>query len=146
MIKAICFDLDGVYFLNGKSNFIKALVDLGVPEDEAARRVIEDVREAVRGGASLSTALDRQHGTFSRLFVNMVRAGESGGILDEILKRLAVQQEKNDSIKKKVKSAMTYPMVLVIITVGAFFGLMFFVILHTRLCRENPKGKFPYLP
>ena len=58
----------------------------------------------------------------------MVRAGESGGILDDILKRLAVQQEKNDSIKKKVKSAMTYPMVLIVITFGAFFGLMFFVI------------------
>jgi type IV pilus assembly protein PilC len=58
----------------------------------------------------------------------MVKAGEAGGILDDILKRLAIQQEKNDSIRKKVKSAMTYPMVLIVITIGAFFGLMFFVI------------------
>ena len=58
----------------------------------------------------------------------MVRAGEAAGILDEILKRLALQQEKNATIRKKVKSAMTYPMVLIVITVIAFFGLMLFVI------------------
>ncbi len=58
----------------------------------------------------------------------MVRAGEAAGILDDILKRLALQQEKSSSMKKKIKSAMTYPMVLVGITVLAFFGLMIFVI------------------
>jgi type IV pilus assembly protein PilC len=58
----------------------------------------------------------------------MVRAGESAGILDDILKRLASQQEKNATIRKKIKSAMAYPMVLVVITVIAFFGLMLFVI------------------
>jgi type IV pilus assembly protein PilC len=57
-----------------------------------------------------------------------VRAGESAGILDEILKRLAAQQEKNATIRKKVKSAMAYPSVLIVITVLAFFGLMLFVI------------------
>ena len=48
---------------------------LELPEDESARRTIADIRDAVRGGAALSTALERQHGTFSRLYVNMVRAG-----------------------------------------------------------------------
>ena len=58
----------------------------------------------------------------------MVRAGEAAGILDEVLNRLAVQQEKSTTIRKKIKSAMTYPVVLVVISVLAFFGLMIFVI------------------
>jgi type IV pilus assembly protein PilC len=58
----------------------------------------------------------------------MVRAGEAAGILDDILKRLAMQQEKNATMRKKIKSAMTYPMVLIGITIIAFFGLMIFVI------------------
>lgn len=58
----------------------------------------------------------------------MVRAGEAAGILDDILKRLASQQEKSTTIRKKIKSAMAYPSVLVVITVLAFFGLMLFVI------------------
>ena len=54
---------------------------LDLPEDEAARRAIGDIRDAVRGGSALSTALDRQHGAFGKLYVNMVRAGEAGGSL-----------------------------------------------------------------
>src|SRR3546814_10615691 len=54
---------------------------LELPEDEVARRTVTDIRDAVRGGASLSTALERQHGAFSRLYINMVRAGEAGGSL-----------------------------------------------------------------
>jgi general secretion pathway protein F len=62
---------------------------LELPEDETARRAIADVRDAVRGGSSLSAALERQHGTFSRLYINMVRAGEAGGSLQETLARLS---------------------------------------------------------
>src|SRR3546814_1472338 len=62
---------------------------LELPEDEVARRTVTDIRDAVRGGASLSTALERQHGAFSRLYINMVRAGEAGGSLQETLQRLA---------------------------------------------------------
>jgi type IV pilus assembly protein PilC len=78
----------------------------------------------------------------------MVRAGESAGILDDILKRLATQQEKNASIRKKIKSAMTYPMVLVFITVGAFFGLMLFVIPQIgKILKDlgGPDAKLPEL-
>ena len=52
---------------------------LELPEDEAAKRTVADLRDAVRGGSALSTALERQHGTFGKLYVNMVRAGEAGG-------------------------------------------------------------------
>lgn len=119
---------------------LSAMVGAGVPllrsltslekhtESTALKAVLADVVKDVEGGASLGDALAKHPNVFSDVYVNMVRAGEAAGILDEILRRLAMQQEKNATIRKKVKSAMTYPMVLVFITVVAFFGLMIFVI------------------
>lgn len=97
-------------------------------DNKTFKEVLDHVSKDVQSGTSLGEAFSKHPEAFSDIFVNMVRAGEAGGILDDILKRLAVQQEKNDSIKKKVKSAMTYPTILIIITIGAFFGLMLFVI------------------
>lgn len=97
-------------------------------ESEVLRKMLTDIIKDVEGGDTLGDALAKYPNTFSDVYVNMVRAGEAAGILDDILKRLAYQQEKNATIRKKIKSAMTYPMVLVGITVLAFFGLMLFVI------------------
>lgn len=97
-------------------------------ENHKFKEVLDLVNKDVQSGMSLGEAFGKHPKVFSDVFVNMVRAGEAGGILDDILKRLALQQEKNDSIRKKVKGAMTYPMVLITITVLAFFGLMFFVV------------------
>lgn len=119
---------------------LSAMVSAGVPllrslnsleqhsESPALKNILVNVIRDVEGGSTLGDALDKYPNTFSDVYVNMVRAGEAAGILDEILKRLALQQEKNATIRKKVKSAMTYPMVLMGITVIAFFGLMLFVI------------------
>jgi type IV pilus assembly protein PilC len=95
---------------------------------------------------SLGDSFAKHPDAFSDVFVNMVKAGESGGILDDILKRLALQQEKNDSIKKKVKGAMTYPMILITITIGAFFGLMFFVIPQIGKILHDLAGPDAQLP
>lgn len=119
---------------------LSAMVGAGVPllralnslqthtESQALKKVLATLIADVQAGAPLGDSLAKYPNTFSDVYVNMVRAGEAAGILDEILKRLAMQQEKNASIRKKVKSAMTYPMVLVVITIIAFFGLMLFVI------------------
>lgn len=108
---------------------LRALTTLSEQSDSPKlRSVLGTVTKDVQAGGTLGDAFGKHPKIFSDVYVNMVRAGEAGGILDDILKRLAIQQEKNDSIRKKVKSAMTYPMILVVITVGAFFGLMFFVI------------------
>ncbi|MBI3889585.1 type II secretion system F family protein [Candidatus Saccharibacteria bacterium] len=119
---------------------LSAMVGAGVPllrslssleqhsESPALKAVLVAVIKDVEGGAPLGDSLAKHPNVFSDVYVNMVRAGETAGILDEILKRLALQQEKNATIRKKVKGAMTYPMVLVVITVLAFFGLMLFVI------------------
>lgn len=82
----------------------------------------------VESGISLADALGKHPGIFSPVYVSMVRAGETGGILDDILKKLAEQQEKDATIRAKVKSATTYPMVLMVITIIAFFVLTIVVI------------------
>ncbi len=90
--------------------------------------VIASVAKDIEGGAALADALAKYPDAFSEVYVNMVRAGESGGILDEILKRLATQVEKDATIRKKIKSASAYPMAILGITVVAFFGIMILVI------------------
>lgn len=119
---------------------LSAMVGAGVPllralgslehhsDDPTLKKVVAELFKDVQSGMALADTLDKHPKVFSDVYVNMVRAGEAAGILDDILKRLALQQEKAAAIRKKVKSAMTYPMVLVGITVVAFFGLMIFVI------------------
>lgn len=119
---------------------LSAMVGAGVPilralssqhdhtDSKALQTVLAKIIKDVEGGAQLADALAKYPNTFNDVYVNMVRAGEAAGILDEILKRLALQQEKNASMRKRIKSAMMYPMVLMGITVLAFFGLMIFVI------------------
>lgn len=142
------FDLDNLFGSNKVkiddlvmfTRQLSAMVGAGVPllralsslqqhtESPGLKKTLTTVITDVEGGAPLADALDKYPNTFSDVYVNMVRAGEAAGILDEILKRLAMQQEKNSTIRKKVKSAMIYPTVLIVITVIAFFGLMLFVI------------------
>lgn len=119
---------------------LSAMVSAGVPilrslnsmakyaESPTFKRAIEKVSRDIEGGESFGDALAHHPAIFNDVYVNMVRAGEAAGILDDILKRLALQQEKNATIRKKIKSAMTYPVVLIVITIGAFFGLMLFVL------------------
>lgn len=97
-------------------------------ENPSFKEVLAKVSHDVEGGTELADALGKHPEVFNDVYVNMVRAGEAAGILDDILKRLALQQEKAESIRKKVKSASTYPIILLGITILAFFGLMFFVI------------------
>ena len=96
--------------------------------DKVLKKALDGVDQDVRGGLALADALQKHPRVFSDVYVNMVRAGEAAGILDDILSRLATQQEKTATIRKKVKGAMTYPTILMVITVIAFFGLMLFVI------------------
>ena len=86
---------------------------LELPEGGAAKKVIERIRDAVRGGAPLSVALEQQHGLFPRLYVNLVRAGESGGGLDDALRRLADYLERSRELRSRVINALIYPVIMV---------------------------------
>lgn len=109
---------------------LRALSSLSdhVAESPALKKILVGVIHDVEGGVTLGDALAKYPNTFNDVYVNMIRAGEAAGILDDILKRLALQQEKSSTMRKKIKSAMAYPTVLMGITVLAFFGLMFFVV------------------
>lgn len=107
----------------------KALVTLGEQaENKYFKVVVADIGKNIESGMPLGEAFAKHPDVFSEVYVSMVRAGEAGGILDDILKRLALQTEKDATIRKKVKGAMTYPTVILTITILAFFGLMIFVI------------------
>ncbi len=92
------------------------------------REVLGGVTKDVESGIPLGDAFAKYPAVFSEVYVNMVRAGEEGGILDDILKRLATQVELDASIRKKIKSAMMYPIVILTITIVAFFGIMLFIV------------------
>lgn len=115
-------------------------------ESKALQQVLTIVSKDVQGGMALGDAFAKHPQTFSEVYVNMVRAGEAAGILDDILKRLALQQEKNNSMRKKIKGAMTYPTVLLCITILAFFGLMIFVIPQIGNVIKNLGGPNAELP
>lgn len=137
---------------------LSSMVGAGVPllrslhsleqhsESPALKTILGTVIEDIEGGSTFGDALAKHPNTFSDVYVNMVRAGETAGILDDILKRLALQQEKNSTIRKKVKSAMTYPIVLLVITVLAFFGLMLFVIPQIGTILKDLGGPDAELP
>lgn len=110
------------------------------------KTVIAGITKDVEGGMSIGESMSKYPNVFSEVYVNMVKAGEAGGILDEILKRLAAQVEQEASMRKKIKSAMTYPVVIGIIAVGAFFGLMIFVMPKMgKIIKElgGPNAKLP---
>ena len=86
---------------------------LEVPEAEEARKVVGRIREIVRGGAPLSVALEQQHGLFPRLYVNLVRAGESGGGLDDALRRIADYLERSRELRSRVINALIYPVIMI---------------------------------
>src|SRR5680860_703648 len=109
---------------------LRALTALSdhVAESPVLKKILTGVIHDVEAGSTLGDALGKFPNTFNDVYVNMVRAGEAAGILEDILKRLALQQEKSMTMRKKIRSSMSYPVVLIVITVLAFFGLMIFVI------------------
>jgi type IV pilus assembly protein PilC len=97
-------------------------------DNKALAEVTKQVVYDVESGNTLADALSKHKNAFSDLFVNMVMAGEAGGILDTILLRLAVFLEKNDAIVRKVKGAMIYPAVIFSVAIIAVIILLVFVI------------------
>jgi len=92
------------------------------------KNVLQNVTEEVEGGSSLSEAMAKQPKAFDHLFVKMVNAGEIGGVLDIILQRLSDFMEKSEKLKRKIKGAMVYPIVVVLIATVILTGIMVFII------------------
>lgn len=97
-------------------------------EDKKLQQTLIHVRRDVEGGSTLSNALGKFPTVFSTLYISMVKAGEMGGVLDEVLERLANFMEKDFNLKKKVKSALTYPLVILIMAMGIVFFLVTYIL------------------
>jgi type IV pilus assembly protein PilC len=109
----------------------------------AFRAVIEDIAETIRSGGNFSDGLSAHEKNFDRLYVNMVKAGEAGGVLDTVLERLAVFMEKAQRIAGKVKAAMIYPVIIISVAVAIVSILMVVVVpkfeeIFTGLLKGQP--------
>lgn len=89
---------------------------------------IEDVLHDVEGGLALSNAMAKHPKVFNTLYVSMVKAGETGGILDEVLTNIAENLEKNEEIKGKIKSAMTYPALMFVMSIVLVIVMLVFIV------------------
>jgi type IV pilus assembly protein PilC len=137
---------------------LSTMVSAGVPiarslatlQEQSSSKYFRDVVAAlskdIESGVPLGDAFAKYPNVFSEVYINMVRAGEAGGILDEILKRLASQVEQDASMRKKIKGAMTYPIVILSITVIAFFGIMIFIIPKISKILQDLGGPDAQLP
>lgn len=114
------------------SSGLSLLRALYVLEDQTEapklKRAITEVRQDVEAGLALSQAMGKHPRVFSELFVAMVRAGETGGNLEEVLERVAVQLEKDDNLRRTVRSAMVYPTLIGVFAVGTLLGMVLFII------------------
>src|ERR1022692_4437740 len=92
------------------------------------KNALIDVVDDVEGGSTLSEAFGKHPRCFDRLYVNMVKAGEAGGALETILKRLAEFKEKSQSLKRRITGAMIYPVVVLLVAVSILSFIMIFII------------------
>jgi len=116
------------------------MIDAGLPiiqcmdilhaqqENATFKKMLKNIKEQVESGATLADSLKKYPQQFDDLFVNMVSAGEAGGILDTILRRLSAYMEKAAKLKSQVKGAMTYPIVTMVIAVAVIAVILVFVI------------------
>jgi len=115
--------------VNAGMPIMRSLETLGRQEKNLPfKEVIETLVENIRSGGNFSDGLLQHPKVFDRLYVNMIKAGEAGGVLGTVLDRLAKFMEKSEKIKGKVKSAMTYPVIIVVVAVGIVSALMVFVV------------------
>jgi len=109
------------------------------------RQIFEDVKNQIEQGSTFSKALEKHKNVFGTLYINMVAAGEAGGLLDTILDRLSIYMEKSMSLKRKVKSAMMYPSIVLIVAVLVVWGLLVFIIPKFEAMYEGFGGTLPAL-
>ncbi len=133
------------------------LVDSGLPlvraltvlskqgQNERLREVISSLGDDVQGGSSLAEALGKHPKLFSRLFINMVRAGETSGALEEVLERLASFAEKDEELRGRVRTALAYPGLMALVGLGTVFFLLTAVIPRFVILFEDMEKTLPLL-
>ena len=106
---------------------LSVLIQLTEDNDKLSKLVVQ-VLEKVKGGASLADSLESQTGVFSRFYLNMIRAGEMGGNLGDVLTRLAEYLERSQELKETVTTALIYPAILLVMSLASLFVMLTFVV------------------
>ncbi len=115
--------------INAGLSMVKTLTILEhQTENSRLRQVVNDVRRDVEQGTTLSDAFNKHPETFNPLVVNMTKAGEVGGVLDDVLRRIATYFEKDLALRQKVRAAITYPLAIFVFAVAVIFFLVFFIL------------------
>jgi type IV pilus assembly protein PilC len=137
---------------------LATLIDAGLPllrgltvlakqeKDLVLRNTINALADSVQGGSTFSESMAQHPRVFNKLYINMVKAGELGGVLELVLNRLAEFQEKAQKIKNKVVSAMAYPVVVLLIAVGIMFFLLTFIVPKFEQIFKDMLGNKPLPP
>ncbi|MFC2048773.1 type II secretion system F family protein [Elusimicrobiota bacterium] len=137
------------------SRQMATLVGAGVPivqglsilteqiENPVFKEIVTELREDIEGGAGIAESMEKHPGAFNELFVNMIRAGELGGILDIILERVADYLESSNNLKGKVKGALMYPAVVSSVAMGVTAFLMIVIIPTFAATFESFGGELP---
>lgn len=136
---------------------LATLLDAGLPldraltvqadlaENERIKKMMVGIRDEVRGGSPLSDSLEAQHGTFSRLYTNMVRAGEMGGSLDRTLEQLAEYMQRSKDLKDGIISALIYPIILLVLAITSLMILLTYVVPQFAPIFEELGGEMPFM-
>ena len=140
----VVFSRQFLTLINAGMPIVRALYVLSEQtENKKLKEVIAAVRKDVEAGLALSEALDKRPEVFSRLYVEMVRVGEVGGMLEGVLLRITDQVEKEADLRRKVKSAMIYPIIVLISAIlAASFKLIFIVPIFANMF-EDLGGTLP---
>jgi type IV pilus assembly protein PilC len=130
--------------VNSGLPILRALAILGDQTDsKELAKVLIAVRTDVEQGSALSNAMAKHPKAFNNLFVSMIKAGETGGVLDDVLLNLADQIEKEVDLRRKIKSAMTYPVVVVCLVVLIMAAMLLFIVPQFETIYANLGGSLP---
>ena len=134
-------------FATMTSSGLSLLRALSILEEQtpkpALNKAVRDVRRDVESGLSLSGALSKQDKIFPRLMIAMIRAGETGGFLDSALDRVATNFEKDANLRAKIKSALTYPVIVIIFSLVMVTGVLVFIVPIFENMFKQLGGKLP---
>lgn len=136
---------------------LSTLIDAGLPllrsinvliaqlKPSKLRDILREIRDDIQAGSTFSEGLAKHPKEFDRLYVNMVRAGEVGGMLEVVLQRLATFMERRQALKRRVKSAMVYPVAVLVVAVGIVWFLLSYVVPEFAVIFEDFGAKLPWM-
>jgi len=134
-------------FATMTSSGLSLLRSLAILEEQTSKpslqKAVHDVRRDIESGLSLSASMTKQDKTFPRLMVAMIRAGETGGFLDSALDRVATNLEKDANLRAKIKSALTYPVIVICFSLIMITGVLIFIVPIFQKMFSSLGGKLP---